>query len=78
MMESGKRQAVATIVLEGERLLNLARASGNTVIAGLIQAMLHEARATLVGRPEPPEGGPGGEGPSIVPLKRRDTPRRLH
>jgi hypothetical protein len=30
-MEAGKRQTMATIVLEGERLLNLARASGSHV-----------------------------------------------
>jgi hypothetical protein len=79
MMESGKRQVVATIVLEGERLLNLARASGNTVIAGLIQAVVEEARATLTGRPSnPPGSDQDGEPSSIVQLKAREKPRRLH
>jgi hypothetical protein len=77
-MESGKRQAVATIVLEGERLLNLARASGNGAIADLIQAMIDEARATLDGRPAEADGGPQTDAASVVRLRTRDKPRRLH
>jgi hypothetical protein len=79
MMESGKRQAMATIVLEGERLLNLARASGSGVVAGLIQAVVDEARATLAGRPSKVvTEQSGGETSSIVALRSRDKPQRLN
>ena len=76
MMEAGKRQAMATIVLESERLLNLARASGSSLVAGLIQAVVDEARATLAGQPsKPTEGGPEDPPPGIVSLRPRAKPR---
>ena len=79
MMESGKRQAMATIVLEGERLLNLARASGSSVVASLIQAVVDEARATLAGRPAKIANElSDGEPSSIVALRSRDKPQRLN
>ena len=78
MMESGKRQAMATIVLEAERLLNLARASGSAQVAALIQAVIDEARATLEGKPTKPTDAGGDEPSSIVTMKPRDKPSRLH
>jgi hypothetical protein len=69
-METGKRQAMATIVLEGERLLNLAQASGSRVVARLIQAMVAEARATLDGHPSDPGDDHGaGARASVVEIR---------
>jgi hypothetical protein len=77
-MEAGKRQAVATIALESERLLHLATASGNDFIAGLIRIVLDEARATLMGRGTKP--GASDASPSVAQFKptKPTKPRRLN
>ena len=74
-MEAGRRQAVATIASESERLLHLAKASGNDFIAGLIRVVLDEARATLNGHGAKPTVEPE---PTAVAQFRLGKPRRLH
>jgi hypothetical protein len=75
VMEAGKRQAVAVIASESERLFHLAKASGNEFIAGLIRVVLDEARATLMGNGTKPAAD---ELPPSVAHFRADKPRRLH
>jgi hypothetical protein len=79
-MEAGKRQTMATIVLEGERLLNLARASGSHVVANLIQAVVTEAKAALDGRPSDSEPDVDSSNPSSVVMLRqgKKPPSRLN
>jgi hypothetical protein len=68
-----------TIVLEGERLLNLARASGSHVVANLIQAVVAEAKAALDGRASDSPDSDASNPSSVVMLRQgKKPPTRLN
>ena len=69
MTDPEKREALDTIILESERLRNLAKGIDEGFLAFLLENVLHEARATLIGGGhEPPTSSPSG-GSTVVPLR---------
>ena len=48
-MDDQKREALTTIIRNSERSRDLARASGGDFLAFLLEGVLHEARAELIG-----------------------------
>jgi hypothetical protein len=68
-MTMGQREALQTIIRESERMRNIAKAHGNDYLAFLLEQVLHEARATLVGAGEDVPTVP--DGATIVEFKPR-------
>lgn len=67
-----QQEALATIIRDSERLRNIAKQSDHDFLAFLLENVLHEARATLIGNgQEPPASSPVGVLPSssVVPLR---------
>ncbi|MEX0853892.1 MAG: hypothetical protein WD036_11510 [Bauldia sp.] len=78
--DAERREALETIIRESERLRNLAKASGEGFLAYLLETVLHEARATLIGQGHaPPAHAPSAgarSSPSVVPLVPPNRPRK--
>ena len=69
MSVTEKREALNTIILESERLRNLGKGSDNDFLAFLLENVLHEARATLIGEGQEPPALSLSGGSTIVPLR---------
>ena len=80
MLSNEARYALVTIIRETERLLTMAKRSGNDSVARRLEDVLHEARAVLIGAGHaPPVPAPADEGRSdsvVVPLRPPNKPRR--
>jgi hypothetical protein len=80
MLSIEARFALETIIRESERLMMMARRSGNDSVARRLEDVLHEARTVFVGSDHaPPIPEPAAEGQSdsvVVPLRPPNTPRK--
>ena len=80
MLSNEARYALVTIIRESERLMAMARRSGNETVAHRLEDVLHEAREVLIGAghaPPAPEPAVGGRSDSVVvPLRPPNKPRR--
>ena len=80
MLSIEARYALETIIRESERLMTMARRSGNDSVARRLEDVLHEARAVLIGAGlAPPTPEPAAEAQSnsvVVPLRPPNKPRK--
>ena len=80
MLTNEVRYALETIIRESERLMTMAKRSGNDSVARRLEDVVQEARAILIGSGHtPPAPEPAAEARSdsvVVPLRPPNKPRR--
>ena len=80
MLSNEARYALVTIIRESERLMAMARRSGNESVAHRLEDVLHEARAVLIGAghalPTPEPADEERSDSVVVPLRPPNKPRR--
>ena len=80
MLSNEARYALVIIIRESERLMAMARRSGNDSVAHRLGEALHEARAVLIGAghaPPTPELSVGEQSDSVVvPIRPPNKLRR--